>query len=128
VDIRGIEYHTPFLWIRPRKYRADAQQSRGLRLLQLLQLRILPTDSGSDGTRNQLTGARGKHVAQTVNKKFYLSVKHPVACGGAGEEWDPHLLAQDLCTKSIKQDLKLTPVTVYFSIIVRFLTHVNRII
>jgi hypothetical protein len=46
--------------------------------------------------------------------KCYLSVKHPVACGGAGEEGDPHLLAQDLCTKNIKQDLKLNPVTVYF--------------
>jgi hypothetical protein len=44
-------------------------------------------------------------------------VKHPVACGGAGEERDPHLLAQDLCTENIKQQKKLNTVTpIQFSI------------
>ncbi len=43
-------------------------------------------------------------------------MKHPVAGGGAGEERDPHLLAQDLCTENIKHDLKLNPATVYVSI------------
>jgi hypothetical protein len=73
---------------------------------------------GSDGTpgRNQLFEARGKHVAQTVNTNFYLGVKHPVACGGAGEERDPHLLAQDLCTENIKQHKKLNPSPFEFSI------------
>jgi hypothetical protein len=82
--------------------------------------------------RSQLFGARGNHAAQTMNK-CYLSVKHPVACSGAGEERDPHLLAQDLCTENMKTGPKIKSrhrLDFQKNDLqkVRFLTHLNGVI